>query len=87
LKRRVAERRDVSHLGALDIKRPLTLMTKAKINVLRFLLGCMFYDTMIVQSHSKNTITSKKARASIKLDGPPFDRGHLAQRLDDNWHK
>jgi hypothetical protein len=59
-------------------------MTKAEINVLRILQGCTFYDTMIVQSHSKNTITSIKGRASIKLDGPPFNRGHLTQLLDEN---
>jgi hypothetical protein len=86
LKRRVAERLGVS-LEALEMKSPPNLMNKAKINVLRILQCWMFYDTMIVQSPSKNTIKSIKGGVSIKLDGPPINRGHLAQILDEDRHK
>jgi hypothetical protein len=86
LKRRVAERLGVS-LQALEVKTPPNLMNKAKINVLRILQCWMFYDTMIVQSPSKNTIKAVKGGVSIKLDGPPINRRHLAQILDENRHK
>ena len=84
LKRRVAERLGVSP-QALEIESP-PYQNETKLNILRILQCWMFYDTMIVQSPSKSSIKAVGGAVSIKLDGPPISRHHLAQILDEDRH-
>jgi len=84
LKRRVAERLGVSP-QALEIESP-PYQNETKLHILRILQCWMFYDTMIVQSPSKNSIKAVGGAVSIKLDGPPISRHHLAQILDEDRH-
>mmetsp|Transcript_8856 Transcript_8856/g.19868 ORF Transcript_8856/g.19868 Transcript_8856/m.19868 type:complete len:2027 (-) Transcript_8856:217-6297(-) len=85
LKRRVADRLSV-RTEVLSTDTPPYLMHHAKLNILRILQVWLFHDTMIVHDPSKSRIKSSGGAISIKLDGPPIRRDHLAQILNVDHH-
>lgn len=54
------------------------------MNILRILQIWLFHDTMIVHDSSKSKIECTGGGISVELDGPPIQRNHLLQILDES---